>query len=129
MYLDILKNPIVLGVLFGAITYLYLMWSVDKKDPKSKKEVSIFTPLVVAAVVSIIAYVYFNYTSSDTTVQIPEIITTKKQLDIQQPAPTNYNLTKDITSDSPTSFHLIRKGINVPNNIVNIPDVFIETTY
>jgi len=126
MYLDILKNPIFLGVLAGAITYLYLMWSTDKKkDPKSKKSISLFTPIVVAVIVSIIAYVYFNYVSHDTTSVIPEQQIIKKQLDGTIPI-TNYHFVKEMSSESPASFHLISRGVNIPNNL-NVPDVFIET--
>ena len=52
MYLEILKNPIFLGVLAGAITYLYLLWdNKKKKNLKSKKNVNIIIPLVVAVIV------------------------------------------------------------------------------
>lgn len=129
MYLDIIKNPIVLGVLAGAITYLYLMWSMSdkKKDDKSKKEVSLFYPIIVTIVVAVIAYTYFNYSPQPVTTSMPEQISLKKKLDLSQPAG-NYRFVKDITSESPTSFHLISRGVNIPNNI-NVPDVFIETTY
>lgn len=123
MYMDIIKNPIFLGILAGAITYLYLMWSTDKKkDSKSKKDVSLFTPIVVAIVVSVIAYVYFNYASGDVAAIIPEQNEIRKQLNTVS----NYHFVKDISSESPASFHLVHKGVTIPNNL---PDVFIETTY
>ena len=122
--MDIIKNPIFLGILAGAITYLYLMWSADKKkkDYKSKKDVSLFTPIIVAVIVSVIAYVYFNYTSGDVTGVNPEQSTMKKPLDTMN----NYHFAKDLSSESPASFHLVGRGISIPNNL---PDVFIETTY
>ncbi len=32
MYLEFMKNPIFIGVLASAITYLYLMWDIKKKN-------------------------------------------------------------------------------------------------
>lgn len=126
MYMDIIRNPIFLGVLAGAVTYLYLMWSNDKKDPKSKKNISLFTPIVVAIIVTILAYGYFNYVSHDVGTVIPGQ-TGVKPLDITAPMNT-YHFANEVSSESPASFHLISRGINLPNNL-NVPDVFIETTY
>jgi hypothetical protein len=130
MYLDIIKNPIVLGVFAGAITYLYLMWGDKKKSGKQKQDVSLFYPIVVAIVVSVIAYGYFNYSNYGSTVltgSLPEQTNIKKGLDFAAPTQ-NYHFVKEVTSESPASFHLISRGVNIPNSI-NIPDVFIETTY
>ena len=33
--MEIVKNPIIIGVLAGAITYGYLQWEVDKKNKKN----------------------------------------------------------------------------------------------
>ena len=136
MYSDIIKNPIVLGVFAGALTYLYLMWTNDKKkNPKTKKEISLMAPIIVTVVVAIIAYAYFNSATSsvDTNNLIQDQILLKKSFDIE-PAPAlapvatgnNYHFARDMSTESPASFHLISRGVNIPNNL-NIPDIFIET--
>lgn len=125
--MDIIRNPIVLAVLAGALTYLYLMWTADKKkDPKSKKDISLLTPLIVSVIVFVLAYGYFNYSSSN----INQIIPKTEIKNLESMTPNNkYHFVKDISESSPQSFHLLSKGlINIPNNLT-IPDVFIETTY
>ncbi len=62
--LEILKNPILIGVLLGAITYLY-MWYEEKnrreKNPKTRKRaVNIVTPVVVAIIAWFISSNYFS---------------------------------------------------------------------
>lgn len=145
MYLDILKNPIFLAVLAGVITYLFLLWNTDnKKDPKSKKSVSLFTPIVVAAIVGVISYMYFNYTPGTSLLGTTSLDTTPlgttplgtTPVSVLQPSeikktlseiPRN-NVKELSSSDSPALFHLISRGVNIPNSLT-IPDVFIETIY
>lgn len=129
MYLDILKNPIFLAVLAGAITYLYLWWDNKKKKGKAKKNVNIIIPIVVAVVVCIIAYFGFNYWSTPSTNNLtPDQIAIKTMTDpkISMSPKQTFHLTKDLSSSEPASFHLITRGINIPNKL-NVPDVFIET--
>lgn len=132
MYLDIIKNPIFLGVLAGALTYLYLLWSNnDKNDDKRKKDISLFTPIVVAIIVCVISYAYFNYFINSNTSKIDNTYITDQIIKnsnlTSMPIKNNLeaNITKTVSSDS-ASFHLISKGVNIPNSL---PDVFIETTY
>ena len=50
----ILKNPIVIGLVAGVITYLYMYWEEDKKrkkNPKAKhRPINIVTPGVVSVI-------------------------------------------------------------------------------
>lgn len=68
---NIIKNPIVIGLLVGVIIYLYLYWEEDKrrkKNPESKKKpVNIVTPGVVAAIVWFVASSYLDYKSNTST--------------------------------------------------------------
>ena len=123
MYFDIIKNPIVLGVLAGAVTYLYLWWSNNKKKPKDKKEPSLFFPIIVAVVVAIVAYGYFSSGTCNSATIVQEQI---KQTNVPGSVGKNYQFEKSVSSESPASFHLISRGVNIPNT-VNVPDVFIET--
>ena len=167
MYMDILKNPIVIGIIAGVLSYLYFVWvdrNTDKKN-KKKKDIGLFTPMVIAIVASVLSYSYLSNNSSEEVVQDTQTIQTgpvghtlqpqtyQETLQAQQIKPiykhqtqenmnggnlrTYYNdmdvpqqtsiknaTAKGLTSESPTSFHLISKGLNIPNNL---PDVFIET--
>ena len=62
--LDILKNPIILGVLAGTVAYLYYYWQESqrqKKNPASKKKpINIFVPGVAAVVVWFASSMYFD---------------------------------------------------------------------
>ena len=50
---DIVRNPIVLGILSGTIVYLYMYWQEEQKEKKNenRKPVSILIPGVVASFV------------------------------------------------------------------------------
>jgi len=135
MYLEIFKNPILLGVIAGCLTYLYLLWqsnsmnknikSQKKRDENNKKSISLFLPLIVAIIVCIIAYAYF-YISPDVQLDqsdaddsvIKSTTTPKYKFAVDE---------KSVSSESATSFHLISKGMNIPNKPLDVPDVFIET--
>ena len=125
MYSDIIKNPIVLAVLAGVLTYLYLSWSNKDKKNKKRSQISLFTPIVVAVIVYLLSYAYFGGTQSTQSSTVSPIML-ENQIPIgKQMIPTQtYHFARD--SESPASFHLISKGVNIPNNI-SVPDVFIET--
>ena len=111
-------NPIVIGLALGVLTYIYLMWKANLKKDKKKSEVSLKIPVIVAIVGMIIAYVVCSSdgSNSGTNNGVNNVV-------VNQP-----KLLNNLTSESPTSYHIISKGVNIPNNI-KIPDVFIETTY
>lgn len=113
---ELLKNPMFIGVSAGAIVYFYLQWDYKNKakSGKKQKEVNLLIPLIAAVLFSLISYSYFN--SSYCGNYVPD--TTVRGIG------NKYKFTKHLTSESPASFHLISKGINMPNNL---PDVFIET--
>lgn len=107
---NLIKNPILIGIIIATITYLYLKWKVDKKNKKKKmnKEVNLLIPLIAGAITSVIVYYYFNEVSHEQ----PPMIT---QLNIPNPMP---DIGKtDALVDSMKSFHLIGRGVNVPNKL------------
>ena len=61
---DILKNPIIIGLLVALITYVYMYWEANKKyekNPKIKREqISILIPSIVGIIAWFIASGYFN---------------------------------------------------------------------
>ena len=105
--MDVVKNPVIIGVLVAAITYLYLWW--QNKNDKNKKPINLFIPAGTAIGAAILSYTYFNMqpVSDIPTNKLPKIMS-------------------KLSSESPVAYHLVSRGVSIPNNI-NIPDVFVET--
>lgn len=66
--MDILRSPIIIGILVGALTYIYMYWEADKKhkkNPKSKmKQISFVVPAAVGVIVWFMASSYFGSTQN-----------------------------------------------------------------
>jgi hypothetical protein len=132
--LDLIKNPIIIALFAGVATYLYMAWVNDqkyKKNPKAKKVIGVFTPLVVTVIVWLLAYGYFLNSKCD------DCEVGSENVNVQPHISQNYKLVNanagtnaviNSSSDSPKSYHLMNKGLNIPNNL-NLPDVFIETLH
>jgi H+/Cl- antiporter ClcA len=123
--LDILKNPVIIGLFAGVLTYIYLWWCLKEdnkrrknKNKKIKKDVNLIIPSVIAVIVWFITYGYFEYNTKESR---------PREMAIEHPdVPKTYKLVKDnSSSDNVASFSLLNRGISVPNK--PIPDVFIET--
>jgi|LakMenEpi03Aug12_release.lakeMendotaPanAssembly.Ray.scaffolds.fasta_scaffold66885_6 hypothetical protein len=128
--LDILKNPVIIGLFATAITYGYLLWQLHseqkrrhKKGRKNtkKEDVNLLIPAIVGIIIWFIAYGYFEYSNNDLN-ELNDRIQNNITLGEK-----NYKLVKDDLSSGNTikSFDLITKGINIPKK--PLPDVFIET--
>jgi hypothetical protein len=143
--LDLIKNPIIIALFAGVLTYIYMVWSNEnknknRKDAPIKKPVNLIIPLVVTVIVWVLAHGYFvTSKSEDELISVPtnNLITNS----IKPIMGSGYKLVggnnvmmtgggniQNLTSESasPLSYQLINKGLNIPNNL-NIPDVFIET--
>lgn len=140
--MDIFKNPIVIGLTAGAITYSYLLMTVNEKNEKNKKNkknknkekeaVNLLIPLVVSVIVWFIAYAYIEYNGNDnkntanTNPFLPETaIRQRPPLPLPLPPSPRYNFIQDVISASsePRSFSLINAGVTVPTKL---PDVLLE---
>lgn len=130
--MNIFKNPIVIALIVGVLTYIYIMWSnsgIKKSKDQNKKELKnyqnykstlMIAPLVAFFVTWILAYFYF---SQDT---VP-VVNSLDNINASQ-----LKLIKDNnivnTSESTKSYHLIGRGLTIPNSLPDkLPDVFIET--
>jgi hypothetical protein len=134
MVIDILKNPVIIALLAGILTYLYIWWSNEKKykkNPESKK-MGVITPFIVTVVVWILAYGYNEMCDNTVPQEVVTLSNVNGIADINNLGlgDIKYKLAKAdipaISSESARSFHLISKGVNIPNNL-KLPDVFIET--
>jgi hypothetical protein len=131
--LNIVTNPIIVGLFFGVMTYLYLWWTIPepkkskkgkgkKNKKKSKDKPGFMIPAVVFAVTYFLAYCYNEYANkSSTTSGITEN--------------NKYSLKRDSPmigggSDDQRSFRMIQTGVSVPRGLsasrTNLPDIFIN---
>ena len=62
--MDIIKNPVIIGLFFATVTYVYLYRSVnDKKKSKKhhkKEEINLLIPLIVGLIVWFMSFAYFQ---------------------------------------------------------------------
>ena len=124
---DIFKNPIIIGLIFGVITYLYLLkqkWDAEKKKKKNKKikieDPNILIPVGVAILSGCIVWYYWGHTLQSTVPNNNMTVETLAKEPLQ-----NEEVIDSLTgqSNNSVSFHLVGKGINMPNNL---PDVFLD---
>jgi len=107
---EILKNPIILGILAAGLTYLYLYWDAEKRykaKPKlTRKPISIFIPGIVGIITWFLASGFFEETTN-----YPNQINTNVPI----------NNPNDVATGS-IDFHLLQKGnVKLPH-----ADVFID---
>ena len=64
MNTNFLKNPIIIGIIAGVLTYGYMYWEADRKhkeNPKvQKRSVGLITPAVVSVIVWFLASSYLD---------------------------------------------------------------------
>ena len=139
--MDIIKNPIVIAVIGGAITYYYMQTKLDetnkirKKKGKKPEELNLLIPLAIAFAIWFLAYMYFNQENqiiTHTNVILPQQTMLLDQgPKIQQPMPLpvvqSYRFTKDIKSspinlgvDTSESYEIIKHdNLKAPTNDFN----------
>jgi hypothetical protein len=119
---NIITNPIVIGLVAGLITYIYMKWKNDKKNKgkKQKEDINLMIPLAVFIVFWFISYAYFSSCDSKPSSQKSE----HNKIEVKiRPSVKTTELSSS-TSD-PGSFELVGKtnGIPIPNEL---PDIFLE---
>ena len=127
--LVMLKNPIIIGILAAALTYLYLWWEEKKrmeKNPKAKSmPPNIITPIIVGVIGWFIAS---NYFSNKTEVpKVPDVTGSAQQalpkiIGGSKPVIVNQGIIDSDGSLGSASYHIISK------RDVKMPpiDVFID---
>lgn len=129
----IIKNPIIIGLFAGVVTYSYLSWKNNeenskRKHKKHKKDINLMIPLMVAAIVWFLAYAYFECSPTSQTQQdqnIKQSINTSGTLPIPIPPTPGYKFIKDVVPESSENraFSLLTPGVNIPKEI---PDVWLD---
>jgi flagellar basal body-associated protein FliL len=134
--MDIVRNPVVIGLFVGTMTYAYLSHSAkdkNKNDKNYKKQkINLMIPLVMALIGWFIAYAYFE-NKNDKIVPAAETqsaMVSRNNIQLPLPiSPSPQHFIKDVVSESttsdPKSFELLKGGssVNIPDNL---PDVFLE---
>ena len=86
--MDLLKNPVIIGIIFGILCYIYLKWDADKKNLQNKnnknftpQKVNLMIPLAIGLLGWFIAHNYYlnNITN----------ITEENDFNISKISPTN----------------------------------------
>jgi len=109
MVLELIKNPIVIGIIIATISYIYLGWKQSKKEKRKNKDINILIPVSIGCISSLVFYFIFNNTSQQIVQQTPS--------DFIAPGivPNKLNI-----SDENQSYHLIGRNITVPHNIPDL---------
>lgn len=120
MSVEIIKNPVILGLFAGVLTYGYLWWSNsdDKKKikgKKQKKEISLIIPAIIMCIVWFLSYGYFEYGNDQSH---------EKSISGDFKPIKGGVSSQSSGNDDIRSFSLINKGLNIPSKL---PDVFIGT--
>jgi sortase (surface protein transpeptidase) len=145
--MDVIKNPVMIGLFAGLITYIYLHWknshnkNKDKsqndqstnngsknKNKEKKKNINLLIPLAVFIVFWFISYAYFsNEEDIIGQIEIPQekIELLKKSDDINIKILPTQNANTGLVSETsdPKSFQHISNGLHIPSSL---PDVFFQ---
>lgn len=142
--IEIIRNPVIIGLTVGILVYIYMKWEQSKRHPNEKnkrKDSNLLIPLGVGIACWFVAHNYFeNYNFIDDGVN--NKIDSDK-LDFTQNIPTKIedslvggaNLTNIGNNMMPSnnlnvlpnlqSYHVLKRGVTIPDNI-NMPDVLLE---
>lgn len=148
MFIDLLKNPVIIALIFSVTVYIYLKWNRDKEIKKinnklaklkktdnlnsttgnklkaklKNQHINLFIPVIVGVVIWFLAYGYCE----STTKEPMESLISKANID--NPFSPQQLSTTPATDGAAQSFRLVGKGVNFPNAIdSDFPDVFIRT--
>jgi hypothetical protein len=117
MVLELIKNPIVLGIIIATIAYIYLDWKRSKKLKKKDKDINLLIPLIIGCISSLIFYFIFNNMAQ--VVQLPttpDFIAQPQMMPNTAPMKLNLNM----SDEQNQSFHLVGRNITIPHNIPDI---------
>lgn len=132
--MEIIKNPILIGLCVSGAAYGYLSYSANEQNKKNikkkkikKETVDLTIPFVLFVIVWFIAYAYFEYNTEPSASNGVENIVAPVGDFVPMPVllSPKYGFIKDVMSDTsdPKSFTLISSGINIPSQL---PDVLLD---
>lgn len=133
MLVEILKNPVIFGLLAGAIVYNYMAWNrkkeIEKRLKKGKKIKDsmkyndIVIPSIVAIIVWFISFAYFNYKEEQSTNPAQIRVQPNNPTQIHHPQITSIppiQTLQNSPSDIAHSFTMVNKssGVTVPPDVM-----------
>ncbi len=125
---EIITNPIVIGLVAGLITYIYMKWKnekdkegKEKKDKKKNTDVNLLIPASVFVVFWFISYAYFS--SDEVSTKNSTLTKDADKINVKIRPVKSVELSS--ASNEPASFEVISKsnGVHIPNKL---PDIFFE---
>jgi heme/copper-type cytochrome/quinol oxidase subunit 2 len=131
MFMNLVKNPVIIAVVAGCIVYAYMAWNRKKeneirlkKNKKIKEENkydNIIIPGITAVIVWFISYGYFNHVKATSGIESGQNIGSSAALNV---ADKQYKIANDSASATRNSFTLVNKtgGISLPT----VPDMFVD---
>lgn len=139
MYCDILRNPIIVGILVGVVVYLFMKHKNKKNEKTNKTEKNKknkHSAFVIPGMAGIIAgFLVWTLNESDkktvpvppTKINIPQnndnIVLENGPLIAPEINDANNSMIGGASIDKMNSYQLIGKGIQVPTNL---PDAFLD---
>lgn len=132
MFEDIIKNPILHGILGGLLVYGYLYWEESKRKRKKeekRKEINLMYPFFALVLVAIVSYFYQQNQNKSTPSLTPPLTTIPPPpqmtlpsvpLPLSQPSgqfvgdvmPTN-----DMNSLTQNPVSVLTRGVTMPQNL------------
>ncbi len=132
--IDIIKNPIIIGLTIGVLVYLYLKWE-QRQNPNEKnrrKDTNLLIPLGIGTACWFIAHNYFenyNFTNDNINQNIEtfatQILPEKMDLSETVMMGGGANIVNNVGNNIKPTYHLLKKGVTIPTNL-NMPDVLLE---
>jgi hypothetical protein len=121
--MDIIRNPVIIGLTAGVITYYYMEYKSRKMNNEKKKKTRIrqlIISFVVAFIFWFIAYGYFDYS----TIPVKFQPLNTNNFDFENVNEREYKFINDTSSSEPKSISLITNGITIPDR--KLPDVTVD---
>jgi len=138
--IEIIRNPILIGLTFGTITYIYIQWDksqkTDIKERQKNNPSEIFIPFGIGLITWFIANNYFEeYDFTNDTPFLEDIIVPQMGGQVPVMMQSQPAMVQPVQAIQPTVAYpqLMKKGITLPNihyqsnNMPeNIPDMLME---
>ncbi len=156
MMIDIIKNPVIIGLTVGVLVYLYIKWDSSKKEDKNKdknkrKDSNILIPLFLGTLSWFIANNYYDFNETsinnnnnltiNNNYEVPGKLNLSDSpmiggdggINLMNNVGNKFNMNTNMNPNpnlnpiynQPSSYHLLKKGITIPNNMT-LPDIMIE---
>ena len=145
--LDIIKNPVIIGLTVGVLVHLYFKWEDSKKEHNKqhkRKDSRLLIPLFIGIAVWFIAHNYYEKYNFDQVVSNNINYQLPYKLDLSEVGEVsklpkasinmtggdanlvnNINLNTRFNNIQQPTFHLLKKGVSIPNNIT-LPEVLLD---